>query len=195
MPSPSSGAGLTTLAGALARTGNDDLSTDITRPPLDCAISTPAGRCSPQMAPLHALRLAELAISVLPGAPADGIRIGLEAHYLYAAASRRQVVAMRYQFAEFGPAWARVLLACSAAFEQQGDLKMALDLASWAAGTAHELAPFMPMDSGLAPLVRQCVERHGRMLMATGDRQGGQAALAAAGSMGDGAAPGIAPTT
>jgi hypothetical protein len=186
MPAPSAGsAELITLTQALGRVGQVELGTGITRPALDGAIITPAGRCSPQMAPSYARRLAELAVAVLPAAPADGIRIGLEAHYLYAAASSRRVTAMRYQFAEFGPAWARVLLACSAEFERHGDLRMALDLASWAAGAAQQLAPLAALDfQVLVPLVRQCVERHGRMLMATGDRDEGEAALAAARTIG-----------
>jgi hypothetical protein len=191
MPAPSAGsAKLTTLAQALGHVGHVELGAGITRPALDCAIITPAGRCGPQAAPDYARRLAELAVAVLPTAPADGIRIGLEAHYLYAAASSRRVTAMRYQFAEFGPAWARVLLACSAEFERYGDLRMALDLASWAAGAAQQLAPLAALDfQVLAPLVRQCIERHGRMLMATGDRDEGEAALAAARTIGDPAAP------
>ena len=36
------------------------------------------------------------------------------------------------------------------------------------------------LDAGLTHLVRQCIERHGRMLIATGSRQDGEAALAAA---------------
>jgi hypothetical protein len=186
MPAPSAGSErLTTLAQALGQAGHAELGSDIIAPALDCAITTPAGRCSPELAPGYARRLAELAVSVLPGALADGVRIGLEAHYLYAAASSAQVPAMRYQFAEFGPAWARVLLACSAAFEHDGDLRMALDLASWAAGTAMQLAPLAPLNSGvLVPLVRQCVECHGRMLIATGDWEDGEAALAQARAFG-----------
>jgi tetratricopeptide (TPR) repeat protein len=186
MPAPSAGSDrLTTLVQALGHAGHAELGSDITAPALDCAITTPAGRCSPELAPGYARRLAELAVSVLPGALADGVRIGLEAHYLYAAASAARVPAMRYQFAEFGPAWARVLLACSAAFEHDGDLRMALDLASWAAGTAMQLAPLAPLNSGvLVSLVRQCVECHGRMLLATGDRENGTAALAQARAIG-----------
>jgi hypothetical protein len=104
---------------------------------------------------------------------------------MYAAASRLQVTAMRYQFADFGPAWARDLLACSAAFEQCGDLRMALDLASWSAGTARQLMPFSLLDARLTQLVRRCIERHGRMLIATGSRQDGEAALATARTIAD----------
>lgn len=185
-PRVTGSAELTTLASALAHTGHADLAADLTRPALDCAISTPAGRSPAQAAPLHARRLAELAVSVLPAAPADGIRIGLEAHFLYAAASGRPGTAIRYQFADFGPPWARVLLACSAAVERRGDLRMALDLASWAASTAQQL---IPVAAGFAPLAGQCIACHGRMLIATGDQQGGEVALATARALG-GAAPG-----
>jgi tetratricopeptide (TPR) repeat protein len=173
---------LTTLAEALDTLGHSELGTGITRPALDCAIITPGGRCSPQLAPAYALRLAELAVSRLPAAQADGLRIGLEAHYMFATASRLQVSAMRHQLADFGPGWARVLLACSAAFEQLGDMRMALDLAAWAAGAAGQLLPFALLDSSLAAQARQCFVRHGRMLIATGDQEAGAAALAAADS-------------
>jgi tetratricopeptide (TPR) repeat protein len=188
MPAPSAGGPeLTTLADALEHVGHAEAGADLIRAALDVAIITPAGRCGPQTAPVYGQRLAELAVSVLPTAPADGIRIGLEAHYLYAVASNRRVPAMRYQLAELGPAWARVLLACSAAFEQYGDLRMALDLASWAAGVAQQLAPIALGE--LTPLVRQCIERHGRMLIATGDQEAGEAALATARTIGGAANP------
>jgi hypothetical protein len=180
--SPAGDEKLTTLAEALGHLGHSELGTGITRPALDCAIITPGGRCSPQLAPAYALRLAELAVSRLPAAQADGLRIGLEAHYMFATASRLQVSAMRHQLADFGPGWARVLLACSAAFEQLGDMRMALDLAAWAAGAAGQLLPFALLDSSLAAQARQCFVRHGRMLIATGDQQAGAAALAAADS-------------
>jgi tetratricopeptide (TPR) repeat protein len=189
MPAPSAGGPeLTTLADALEHVGHAEAGADLIRAALEVAIITPAGRCGPQIAPVYGQRLAELAVSVLPTAPADGIRIGLEAHYLYAVASNRRVPAMRHQLAEFGPAWARVLLACSVAFEQYGDLRMALDLASWAAGVARQLAPIALGE--LTPLVRQCIERHGRMLIATGDQQAGEAALATARTIGGSANPG-----
>jgi hypothetical protein len=68
--------------------------------------------------------------------------------------------------------------ACSAAFEQRGELRMALDLASSAAGAAAQLVPVTMLDPGLAPLVRDCIARHAAMMSATGDPQGANAALA-----------------
>jgi hypothetical protein len=68
--------------------------------------------------------------------PVEGIRIGLEAHYLFAAASGSgQSLAPRFQ--NLGPDWAAVLRACSAAFEARNDPMMALDLASWASRVAR----------------------------------------------------------
>ncbi len=169
---------LVTLAGALARAGQDELAALVTRPAVDCAFVVPADRCDPQLAPAYAWRLAEQALEVLPAAEADGIRLALEAHYLYAAASSRQVPAMRHQFADFGPAWARALLTYSAVFERRAEMRMALDLASWAAGVAAQLVPLTALDLGLAPLARDCIEQHAAMLRATGDPQGADAALA-----------------
>lgn len=92
----------------------------MTRPAIDCVIATPAHRCPPQLAPAYAVELAQLALSMLRAAPEAGLRMGLEAHYLFAVASEQQVLAMRYQFQDFGPAWARVLLACSRVFQDRG---------------------------------------------------------------------------
>jgi len=178
VPEPG-GLELVTLAGALVRAGQDDLAALVTLPAVDCAIVKPEDRCAPQLAPVYARRLAGRALEVLPVSQADGIRLALEAHYLYAAASSRQVPGMRQQLADFGPAWARALLACSAAFEQRGELRMALDLASWAAGTAAQLAPLTALDPRLAPLARDCIALHAAMMRATGDPQGAEAALAA----------------
>jgi hypothetical protein len=172
----------TTLSGALAATGQargEELSRQLTRPALDRALMIPSQRSGPQIAPVHASQLAVTAVETLPTRPVAGIRIGLEAHYMFAAASSSgQSFALRYQFQDFGPDWARLLLACSAAFEARDDLMMALDLASWAGGVARQLMP-LPVP-GLAALARECVERHGHMLIATGDREAGEEALAAA---------------
>jgi tetratricopeptide (TPR) repeat protein len=128
-----------TLADALARARDDELARRLTRPAVDCEITTPSDRCPPQLAPAYAGRLAERALAVLPDAKADGLRIGLEAHYLYAAASEQQVPEMRYRFAESGPTWLSVLRACSSAFRQRAEPAMAADLESWAKTVAAML--------------------------------------------------------
>ncbi len=86
---------------------------------------------------------------------------------------------MRYQFQDFGPAWARVLLACSRVFQERGDPAMALDLAAWAGGVALQLGPFALLDRPMFELVRDCLERHAGLLAASGDQQAGEEALAA----------------
>jgi hypothetical protein len=175
---------LTTLAGALAATGQDpggQLVQALTRPVLDCAIIIPSQRSALSVAPAYAARLATTAIEVFPTSPVDGIRIGLEAHYLFAAASNAQHPELRYAFRDYGPNWARVLLAIAAAFEARNNLKMALDVASWAAGAARQLQLMPPFFTPeLATLAQKCVQCHGQMLIATGDREAGEQALATA---------------
>ncbi|MEV1290167.1 hypothetical protein [Micromonospora sp. NPDC049679] len=174
----------TTLSGALTVAEDHGTATELadvlTRPVADGEIVFPAQRCPSQIAALRARQLGALALDVLPTAPIDGLRIALEAHYLFASASRAQVAALRYQLQDFGPIWARALLASSAAFEARGQLPMALDLASWAADLARQLVPFAHTDSELAPLVRDCVERQGRLLIDTGDRGAGDESLSTA---------------
>lgn len=108
----------TTLAGALADAGEpSEVIASLTRPPLEVTITTPSHRSHPSLAAPAAVRLAQRVAEVLPTREPAGLRTGLEAHFLFAVASRLQVPAMRYQFAEFGPPWARLLLTLSAAFE------------------------------------------------------------------------------
>ncbi|SDY38701.1 hypothetical protein SAMN05444365_10295 [Micromonospora pattaloongensis] len=177
----------TGLAQALGAAGaaGATLADTVTRPAVDCEIIFPAQRCHPQLAAARARELGELALATLPVAPIDGLRIALEAHYLYAAASRARATALRTRIREDGPVWARTLLAAASGFELRGDLPMALDLAAWAAGAAQQLMPFVTADRGVAALVRDCVEQHGRLLAAAGDRNAGDEALSAARGLAD----------
>lgn len=173
----------TTLASALAASGADvdgGLAQALTRPARECKLLIPTQRCPLPVAPIYAAKLAAIAVKMMSAMPAAGIRIGLEAHYLFAAASRAQTTEMRHGFADFGVPWAQVLLACSMAFEAYKDTAMALDLASWAGGVAQQLAPFAAINADAASVARECIEHHGRLLIASGDRKAGEQALAAA---------------
>ena len=170
-----------TLAGALAASGEDTdgaLAGALTRPPLQCAIVTPSQRSAREVAPVLAERLCHIASKILPQLPEEGLRIGLEAHYIFAASP--QPTLMRYEFNRFGPPWAQNLLACSRAFEARGGQPMALDLASWAAGAAQQLVPFAFTDDRMRKLVHDCFQRHGELLIKAGEKEGEEALAAAA---------------
>ena len=140
----------------------------------------PSGRCALESATGAARQLAALAgpaltatdgseDDVLPGAA--GRRVGLEAHYLFAIASRYGARAMRFELGEHGPVWARLLLDLSAAFERDGDARLAMDMAAWGGGLANSLLPFGARDPQTKALAADCIERHGRLLAAAGDAE------------------------
>jgi tetratricopeptide (TPR) repeat protein len=155
----------------------DRLSANLTRPGSRAFLKTPSDRCDPQLAPAFAQELSEISTALLPTMRAEGMRLGLEAHFLFAISSRMQTPSMRYQLQTFGPPWARVLLACSRAYETQGNLSMALDLASWCGGVTTSLMPFSVLDTTLSALILECVEHHARLLIASGDKAAGDELL------------------
>jgi tetratricopeptide (TPR) repeat protein len=105
-----------TLAQALATAARvlgpervpDDLAAALTRPVTDGVLMIPSDRCRPQLATGYASRLAGVAIELLPVAPEEGLRVGLEAHYLFAIGSRAQT-AEPGDLATWGIPWARLL--------------------------------------------------------------------------------------
>ncbi|GII22960.1 hypothetical protein [Planosporangium mesophilum] len=136
----------------------------------------PSGRCGPQGSPGYAATLADIANQLLPVAPAEGVRIGLEAHYLFAVASRAQTMPMRHAYAEFGFRWALVLLACSRHYAAD-DLPMALDLAGWADVAAMGLVPFLAGSPGMTALVRECLVHHADLYARNGETEAGAEVL------------------
>ena len=169
------------LAAAARELGSErtSLSASLTRLSTETAFGlyggvTPSDRCSPQLVPAFAQELADVGVALLPTRRAEGLRLALEAHYLFAAASRMRTLAMRVNLSSFGGSWARALLACSRVYEEMGQLGMALDLASWSGGLALQMMLVIGAERGL---IRDCIEQHGRMLIATGDRSGGEDVL------------------
>ncbi|WP_327344518.1 hypothetical protein [Streptomyces europaeiscabiei] len=136
---------------------------DLSFDPADGATTvTPSLRCRPQTAPALATLLAELAVRLLrdpgaAGAQAAGL-LGREAHYLFASASRAQVMSMRFQFHEFGATWARLLLALIPAFESSPHTGAAIaeDLTGRLGGVALRLQPFTMVDGVTRRLVEEC---------------------------------------
>jgi tetratricopeptide (TPR) repeat protein len=117
---------------------------------------------------VFAQTLAELAIDLLALDPKPGMRLGLEAHYIFAGASRLQTLPMRYQFSDFGIPWARVLLACSRQMVTEGNRVMAMDLAAWAGGVAGQLSPFIAMSSEIQTLAQACAQHYRQLLTGNG---------------------------
>ncbi len=161
------------LAAAESALGSDQVSNhllgDLTVPPPGHFLITPSDRCAPQLAPAFAQKLAEISVALLPSMQPEGLRLGLEAHFLFAISSRTLTGPTSYRLRDLGPPWARVLLACSRAYETQGNLSMALDLASWLDGVIVNLLPFRLLDEGLAALIAECVTHHVRLSSARGD--------------------------
>jgi hypothetical protein len=65
-------------------------------------VSIPSMRCPPEVAHVWATEWAHLTLDLMVRAPAAAIRLGLEAHYLFASASRAQTLALRYTLSETG---------------------------------------------------------------------------------------------
>lgn len=156
-----------TLAHVLAAHDSGDLAQQTTRPAVECAIRVPSERAPGRLAYLAGLQLAGLVDTV--SAPADRLRVGLEAHWVLAAASEQQTYEMRYSFEPAGLAWMQALLACSSLLEDARDVAFALDLMSWAVGVAQQLTPHMFTNRSTANAVHDCHERYARLLAVSGD--------------------------
>ena len=117
-------------------------------------VFTSSARCSGETALARAQELAELATALMPSSPDAGLRLGLEAHYVFSAASQDQTATLRHRFSEWGVPWARTLLACSRTFRDRGNIQMAEDITDACLGVAQGLIPFAADD----PKVRQLLD-------------------------------------
>jgi hypothetical protein len=143
-----------TLARLLGEAGHDDLANQVTAPATDATILVPAMRCPPDLAPVVADSLSKLYGEV----PAEAdLRLGLEAHALFAAASQRQVAALRYQFGDFGPSWAAAVFNTGQRLAGQGDMAAALDAAMWLTSIIGQLLPFTISDRNARALATTCL--------------------------------------
>jgi hypothetical protein len=164
----------------------------VTAPAMKGSIIGPSDRCVPQLGAAFGSELAGIAVDLLPRAPRDGLRIGVEAHCLFAVCSRENPPYLRYQFAEFGVPWARLLLACCTALagmpDQAWALPLALDLAGWNLGVLRNLQPWMVLSAGgaqagapaaglpaggvnVAELTRECFLQHASLHDRAGDQK------------------------
>jgi tetratricopeptide (TPR) repeat protein len=121
-----------TLAAALSRHAtrprDADLVTDLTAGQPPELIWTPSMRW-PGRELDRGLRLAELAIEVLPRAYADGLRLALDAHALLAAGHRRQDEVAANAPSGYISAWRLLLTETAIACRAAGDYALAEDLA------------------------------------------------------------------
>ncbi len=120
----------------------------------DSKVFTSSARCPDEAGLTRAQELAELAMALIPSAPDAGLRLGLEAHYVFSAASKDQSTTLRHRFTEWGVTWARVLLACSRTFRDRGEIQMADDLTEACLGVAQGLIPSAADD----PKVRELLD-------------------------------------
>lgn len=135
----------------------------------DCSLIHTSQRAMPQT--LVAQLLASGAAAVMDNDPAAGLRLGLEAHVLYAHQSERQTMEMRYKMGDHGPSWARTLLLCSQTCERHDLRDLALDLAAWMGGVVNALAPFAIVDPEIRSLIRTCLTWHIELLHKSGDTE------------------------
>jgi tetratricopeptide (TPR) repeat protein len=156
-----------TLASALKIAARDlgstrvmDLVQALVVPPTQGGVVfTPSSRCSSEEAVPRARELAELAMTLFPSAPDAALRLGLEAHYLFSASSRESTAGFGSEPPGWEIPWARVLLACSRDYRDQGDLPMALDLSDRCIAVARQLVAFARSDPAL-PSILDEIERH-----------------------------------
>lgn len=131
----------------------------VVRPAQGRVVFTPSARCSSEEAGPKALQLAELASKLFASAPDAALRLGLEAHYLFSAASRDNPAAFRGALSRWRIPWAHVLLACSRDYRDQGDLPMALDLSERCTAVAQQLVLLAKSEPGLNSMLDE-FERH-----------------------------------
>ena len=130
-------------------------------------VFTSSARCPGETGLTRAQELAELATALIPTAPEAGLCLGLEAHYVFSAASKDETAILRQQFSEWGipwertllasdwgVPWARVLLACCRTYRDWGNTQMSEDLTDACLGVAQGLIPFAADD----PKVRQLLD-------------------------------------
>jgi tetratricopeptide (TPR) repeat protein len=158
----------------------------VTAPAMKGSIISPSDRCEPRLGAAWGSELGRLAVDLLPAAPPEGLRIGIEAHCLFAVCSREDPPYLRYQFAEFGVPWAQLLLACcqrlAAMDDQAWALPLALDLAAWNKGILLNLQPWVVLwergtpggtlpagGVNVAELARECFTQHAGLHETDGD--------------------------
>jgi hypothetical protein len=157
-----------TLAQVLLMTGRDDLAALMTVPiptagivPYVPEMRGPPGlraTFAPELAgflPTFGTELSKVQAGDLPR-PARML-LGLEAHAMFAAASRAEVSGLRYGFGDLGPHWARAVLACADIMNVYGVRAGVRDAIGWLVGICGQLEPFVIIDPAARDLVVECL--------------------------------------
>jgi tetratricopeptide (TPR) repeat protein len=140
-----------------------------TSPP-DTVVS-PSGRCSLELAPRYAAQLASAATALLPVARREGLRLALEAHYLFAIAFRYDPKAPQL---DSGLRWARLVVECCRILTvAPDDLPLQADLALQNLGLIEKLLPMVPGHSSAtstghvvaSDVLRGCLTQHADLLI------------------------------
>lgn len=151
----------------------------ITAPATDRSLILTVQRCSDHDAVVVADTLAAATVQTIAADPAAGVRLGLEAHVLYARQSEIQAPELRYNLGDHGPSWARALLLSSQAADGHDLRDLALDLAAWMGGVVENLMPFVLVNAETRALARECLAWHVRILRASGETEGASSAAQA----------------
>ncbi len=144
-------------------------------------------RCDASDALRYAAELAGVAVDLLPLAAREGLRIGLEAHYLFAIGWTGLRIG-RDEALAWGVPWTRLILECCRVLateaQQPTGLPLALDLATWNLDRIDMLHltlvgegsaagdPARSQDPGreeIAALLTDCLTQHAELFDASGE--------------------------
>jgi hypothetical protein len=167
----------------------EDLAAVLTRPAAYGILLSPSDRCRPDLAAGYASKLASVAIGLLPVAPEEGVRAGLEAHYLFAIGSRVRPPDQG-GVPEWGVPWARLLRDLCRVLADAKDppwsFALALDLVECHLWVIDKLLPLAreaadcagpPAGHGerrLRDLLRDCLDHDAELLTRNNDHEAAQ---------------------
>ncbi len=115
----------------------------------------PLMRVNWHRAPEFAERLSVLCRTCFDDNDVTGaLRLGLEAHALFAGASMLGTTPMRYQYHRYGPAWARVLHAIGRYWQDRGEQVGVLDAAGWLGGVLNNVLVHALIDEDIRTATR-----------------------------------------
>ena len=160
-----------TLAAALHAAGHGDLTGRLARfreIEREAVILVPATRCRMHDAPGVARELVDAQTSLSIGVPQE-LLLGLEAHALFAEASRRRVPGMSHQFGEFGPVWAVAVMNFGQRMLDFDLDPAARDAARWLGTIVSQVQPHATIGN---PRAREVVAAALDWLAVTGDALG-----------------------
>lgn len=149
---------------------------------MDKAVFRMSRRCEAHDAPRYAIELAGLAVDLLPVAVKEGLRIGLEAHYLFASGWSGQPIG-RDQALAWGVPWTRLILEVCRVLatdaQQPTGVPLALDLVTWNLERIDMLHLTLiggnsdqgqgPSRDEIARLLLDCLDQHAGLFDANGE--------------------------